>query len=267
MYRQPTIACILLAHAYPEVVKDTLESIFCHVTNKVIVLVDGLGWENFKDLDLSPAKVIKGFNHGKPRSPYRNSVLGVKLLYEQFPDVEWYCYMEYDTVFASESFKEDLKCDAWVVGTQMRIQDFHATLLSDILGKKIKKQYKLLGACMFLNREFVKNIVEIGFIDRFIKETEGFKKGWFPQKRTYAFEEILWPTIAVSLGGKIKEIVSFGKEYRNYSNWVVRYRRKLRVDLYKKLRPSIIHPLKKFDEEVRTLIRSERHQKIGMHFN
>lgn len=253
-----------MAHTDPPVVKDTIESIHANVTNKILLHVDAAGWDKFEGRDFSPAILSKGLYHGFNHSPYRNSVLGVKRAYEHWPHADWYCYTEYDCLFVSPAFKEDLQTTkAWCLGMNYRTKEFKAHFLSEILGEKIKRQHYFLGACMFFHNDFIAELHKRNFFDGLLKATKDFKVGHFPDKNCWAFEEVLWPSVAVALKGKLKELAFYGGAIENgckgkCKRYVVRYTPNISLGEVTPL-ASIIHPLKRgLDHPIRQEFRNQR---------
>jgi len=74
------VSTFLNIHTNPELVFDTVDSIKTFVSKDILLVIDGCSSE-FSGLKM-PASYISGFNHGFPRSPYRNLALGLKQLTE-----------------------------------------------------------------------------------------------------------------------------------------------------------------------------------------
>jgi len=102
------LATVILTHNNPELTADTVKSVQAWVGDRVLVLVDQVGWPYFQSFEIKSAKVEEGFRHAYSRSPYRNYALGMKKLYDYWPDSDWFLYLEYDCLFASNDFLEDL---------------------------------------------------------------------------------------------------------------------------------------------------------------
>jgi hypothetical protein len=201
------ISSVVLTHAYPKLTKDTVNSIREFTGDRVMTLVDAAGWDQFQNFP----NAEKGFYHAHKRSPYRNYALGLKRLYERWPDSDWYLYTEYDCVFVSDKFKEELKSaeerNAWLVGVDLRRFTFEFPELFNIINLPIPKfSYYFLGCCHFHRGSFVRKLAEINFFDKFLEATKDYEKGKFPGYNRWAFEEELWPTLATSLGGNLYEL-------------------------------------------------------------
>lgn len=211
------IATLLLTHANPELTTDTVNAITTYVGDRVLVLVDESGWSNFQQRTIGSSYLMKGFFHGHHCGPYRNYALGLQKLYALWPDSDWFLYTEYDCLFTSPAFKEDLQraadLGAWMVGTDLRKYIFTFPLLSQILQHgDIAWSYYLLGCLQFHHRNFLSRLFELNFFNRFLSQTKDFTKGAFPMYHRWAFEEELWPTLAAHLGGKLYELVAWKHE-------------------------------------------------------
>ena len=201
------ISSVVLTHDYPQLTKDTMNSIKEFVGNQVIALVDEAGWKKFENFEGAE----KGFYHAHKRSPYRNYVLGMKKLYERWPNSDWYLYTEYDCVFVSDKFKEELKAaeerNAWLVGVDLRRFPFEFPKLFEIINMPSPKHsYYFLGCCHFHKGDFIRKLANLNFFDKFLDETKNYEKGKFPEYNRWAFEEELWPTLATALGGNLYEL-------------------------------------------------------------
>ena len=190
------IATVVLTHNNIKLTTDTVQSIETWVGDRVLVVVDQIGWPKFNNIEISDAKVIKGFYHAHKRSPYRNYTLGLKTLFETWPNCDWYLYCECDCLFTSDKFKNDLikasNKNAWCVGMDLRRHKFSFPLLEDILGQGlISQSYYLLGCCQFHHHDFIEKLHSLDFFDELIEKTKDFEKGYFPGYTRWAFEEEL----------------------------------------------------------------------------
>jgi hypothetical protein len=137
--------------------------------------------------------------------------LGLKKAYQHWPDSDWFLYTEYDCLFTFNAFQAELAWadsrGAWCVGTDLRRFDFRIPYFEALLGRgPIRHSYYLLGCCMFLSRRFLAELHEMAFLDRLLDATKDCAKGFFPGHPRWAFEEELWPTAAVQLGGSLYEL-------------------------------------------------------------
>jgi hypothetical protein len=279
-------ATLILTHANPELTADTVDAIQTWVGEHVLVLVDQIGWPQFQNVKIGSARVEEGFLHAHNRSPYRNAVLGLKRLYEYWPDSDWFLYSEYDCLFTSSVFQEDLQQatnrNAWVVGSDLRRFDFQLPLLQDIINQKnIKYSYYFLGCCQFLHNKLVSKLYETKFLDNFLEQTKNFEKGYFPHYDRWAFEEELWATIAAHLGGSLYELscwksengdwqgkindpnmIYAGKEHGLWRGKFRLYpiRNSPKIDIDMKLETSIAHPIKTISDPIRLYQKNVRRQ-------
>lgn len=70
------LATVILTHSEPELTADTVKSVQAWVGERVLVLVDQVGWSEFQNFKI--ARTEQGFLHAHKRSPYRNYALGLK---------------------------------------------------------------------------------------------------------------------------------------------------------------------------------------------
>ena len=186
------------------VVLDTLDSIFCHLTQDVLVLVDGANEHEFKDFPFPTSSMI-GFKHGCPKSPYRNVALGLKSLYELYPDSDWFSYCEYDVLFSSSRIKSQLskaqEMDVWMLGNDGHVDEIELPFISSLIGSSLGQTYYLLGCCQFFHNKFLRKLYEIDFFDRFLNLTNEFTEGYIPCYSSYDISEHLYPTLCRHFGG------------------------------------------------------------------
>lgn len=236
------LATTILTHDHVDVTKDTVESVKMWMTDNVLVVVDLAGWKNFEGKQLG-TKMIPGLHHGHHKSPYRNYVFSLHNLVKEFPDCDWYAYMEYDVLVVSSGFKNDLKSKAWMMGCDVRTYPFTFPLLDKILDcGKIQHSRYVFGCCHFLHHDFVYRLLDMDFFDRFLKATAKFTDGTFPDYNEYAFEEACFPTIVDHLGGTIKELGCWD-EKRGSRMYPIRFNPEMRPDEVP-VSASIIHPVK-----------------------
>jgi hypothetical protein len=260
------IAVTLNAHGHTDMVLDTVMSIQKYVTKDILMIVDGAAWDKWgKDVEL-PVHKTCGLFHNCSKSPYRNITYGLMQTHMLFPDADWYCYTEYDTVFASDSFKEDLERakhnNTWVMGNDLRTGKFKFPMIERMLRCKIPVSKYMLGCCLFHNSVFIKVLSGINFFERFLWLTNDFDKGHFPgyeEQGGYDLAEHLYPTLAHHFGGGLH---SFGYWDRK-DGWIgdKRYMMRWKPELRPEEVPEdafILHPLKSYDHPIRTQQRKKR---------
>ena len=255
------IATILNAHSDSKTIIDTCDSILEHVGPNILLLINGSTWEELKDIDLPVCKV-RGFNHNVPKSPYRNVALGLKMVQEQYPDADWYCYTEYDALFTSPRFRENLKMaedrKVWMLGNCGRVDHVEMPLVEALVGEKFKSIYYLLGCCQFFHKDFMSKLVEIDFFDRFLFLTNSFSNGFFPAYDGYDISEHLYPTLCRHFGGNVGVFATWENEkewHGAYQYFPMRWRPEL-DEIYEDA--SILHPLKEFSHPTRIYHRNKR---------
>lgn len=249
------IAAVLGVHANTEIVEDTLDSIRTWVTDKVLVVVDRATWEDWGQYLEIPAYKMSGFYHNVPIASYRNYTLGLMKAYELWPDADWYVHTEYDTLFASNAFKDDLRRfpTAWVLGFDYRDQEFKFPLLESMMKEKINGCYYFIGCCQFYNKEFMQKLASINFFERFLNLTNGLQRrrtdelDVFPGYNGFCLLEHLYPTLAHHYGGELVELANINRRIGNYRRYPVRFRPEVSIR-ENFAAASIIHPVKTFGE-------------------
>ena len=258
------LSLLLNVHENSPVVNDTIESILNYATKDILMLVDGVAWSQFESASY-PVKTMCGFRHGCPKSPYRNMALGLKMLVETYPESDWFCYFEYDGLFASERFKESLvaadNMNVWMLGCDGHIDDKEMPLVESMVGEKFKSYYYLLGCCLFFNRNFMQKLVEMQFFDRFLNLTNHFSEGYMPGYSGYDLSEHMYPSLCRHLGGNIGVFSSYdehGMWHGSYRNFPVRWKPQINPETEYFPESSIIHPLKEYDHPIRVSQREVR---------
>jgi hypothetical protein len=267
------ITTILSTHGIPEITADTLDSIRCYMTDEVMLLIDGFGYDKFDNVAL-PAYKLKGFNHGFWKSPYRNIVLGLYAASQQFKDSDWYCYMEYDCLVGSSIFKKDLeeaeKEGIWLLGNDLRFNQekekgVDLRMLEKIVGGQVEEIIYFLGACLFYHKDFIKVALEKEFFQRFLYYTNDFRKDFFPFYTAWDLTEHALPTVVKHFGGKVKQLACYnknvGKWTGNYRRYPIRFRPELPYEEEYFLQSSIMHPIKELDHPIRKYHRAKRSAK------
>lgn len=250
------ITTIVHTHGNPEVTYDTIDSVKQYVSDQILLLVDEAGWHHFSNnLQIS---TLKGFWHGHGRAPYRNVALGLLNAYKTWPKSDWYCYCEYDALFASSEFKQELK-DAWIVGNDLREnQEVDLSLVEKMIKSKFKEKFYFLGACLFFHQDFMCKLAT-EFIEKFLYYTNDFKYGFFPGYTAWDVTEHLLPTLACHWGGKIKQLAKWTKEACYWSGNFRVYPVRWQPDIFMEEceNASIIHPVKKMGQ-VREFFKKKR---------
>lgn len=259
------IATLLNAHGDSACVLDTIDSIQTYVGPDAMVLVDGAAWQSWgKDFEC-PLPKIHGLPHGVPRSPYRNVALGLQMLAETFSEADWYCYCEYDVLFASERFKYNLRMaeesKVWMLGNDGHTDDTAMPLVQQLIGEKFKSVYYLLGCCQFFHKDYMAKLREINFFERLLNLTNAFPEGYMPFYSGYDLSEHMYPTICRQFGGNIGVFAHYdeeGKWHGAHEFFPVRWRPELNPETEDFPHPSILHPLKTYDHPLRAKHRERR---------
>ena len=238
------IAVLLNCHAYPELVADTVASIKTWVSNDIGVMIDGACWDKFEFVKWSDTVAFKSLKHNFHKSPYRNITFGLKKIYELFPDYDWYIYTEYDCLFTSDAFLNDLKnTGITCYASDIRSDKWCLPYFDKIMETKITDYKTMLGCCVFYSGEFIKKLYNMEMFDRILDMTESFSTGQFPDYPGYAFEESLYPTLVNHLGGTVSELGAWrGSKWTN-KRYMMRFRPNIELNELSG-EASIVHPLK-----------------------
>jgi hypothetical protein len=258
------IAAIVSVHDKQDVSLDTLNSVSYHMTDKVLLLVDGEYWNMWRSIDL-PAHKLCGFNHGSLKSPYRNILLGLMSAYKYWGnEVDWFTYIEYDCLIGSAGFKKELiETDGiWCLGSSFRKnQTMNLSFVEKMINGKFEEIVYLVSACMFYHKSFLQKMLESGFFDKFLFYTNEFKKGYLPFYDGFDLTGHLLPTMVKYFGGGIKELSFYSEEMNvwggNYRRYPIRYRPEIN-NIEPFLNSSIIHPIKEINHPLRIYYREKR---------
>ncbi len=264
------ITAILNTHGVPNETLDTIDSIRHYMTDRIMVVVDGVAWNQYEELAI-PAYKLKGFNHNWHRSPYRNIVLGLLTAGQKWiADTDWFCYLEYDVLVTSSAYKSDLKelekNGVWLAGNDYRTnQNVNLRYLETIAKEKFGEKVYMLGACLFYHRDFIKVLLENEILERFLYYTNGFQQGFFPYFEAWDLTEHALPTMVKHFGGGIHQFAVYNKELciwaGNHTRYPIRFRPELTLSEDYFLHASIMHPIKSFDNPLRLFHRSKRQRK------
>jgi len=256
------LAVILGTHENSLVFKDTLESIKYYWTKDILVLVDGKNYAQFKDEDFL---CLEGFYHGKSSSPYRNVCMGLKNAWWKWGESkDWYCYIEYDCLVASDAILNELKSlskEVWMVGNDYRIKDSSISFLNRFQKSEVSLHY-LLGCCNFFSKDFMKKLSQERFFDHFLEDTNFFPADNLmidkSRELVYDINEYLYPSLAVFYGGKIEELACWlGNGWRgDGEKYPMRFHPSLDEAKFEKA--CIMHPLKDYNSEIRQCYRKQR---------
>lgn len=238
------IATLIHTHADPGMTADTADSVKTWMTNHILVLVDGAGWHHFGSSSF-PYPLHRGLVHGRPRSPFRNILLGLAEIYRRYPNVQWFCYLESDCLVTSGGFKADLQPGKFIGGLEYRGGgSMNMPVLNEVVGAKVKENHHLLGAIMFMSKKFVERILADDLPAKLLKVSEPLESGQFPDFHGYAFEEELFPSLAHHY--RPGSVFTLG----GWEKYNVRWQPDIASG---EVTPaaSILHPLKTLDHPVR----------------
>lgn len=285
------ITAIVHTHGNPELTWDTVDSVKHYMTDQVVVLVDEAGWNQF-DLKTAPANMLKGFYHGYFKAPYRNIIMGLLAAAQNWPNSEWYAYLEFDSLIGSSAFKTDLelatKQNVWLIGNDYRDkQTVRFPLVEMMLKTKFEEIVYLLGAVLFYHKNFIKKCMEENFFEKFLYYTNDFKNGFFPgyeqaiispsvqngyvhrsmsrrEPSAWDLIEHMMPTLAKHWGGEVQQFAKWNQSgvwAGNYRRYPIRWQPELFLVDHEYLQASIMHPLKSFSHPIREFHRNKRNRK------
>ncbi len=257
------IICVLNAHEAP-VLLDTIDSIRKHLTEDIVVVVDGAKRDCLAG-HVVPANVVQGFIHGAPKSPYRNTTLGLKMAYQKYPRADWYCYIEYDCLAASAKVKGDLAAlppEVLCAGNDLRLNPhINLDFAKLVVKKRLPDPTYLLGCCVFYRHALVSALAADDIFDRLLWYTNDCSQGYFPLYNGYDVAEHLFPTLAVHYGGEVRGFARYREATGRWEGDSETYPMRWRPDLETSdphERASILHPLKSLDHPIRKYYRELR---------
>lgn len=245
------IATVLHCHRDTEVVLDTLESIQTFVGPDVLVLIDGAKWDDWGKHLCVPAYKLQGFHHNHYPSPYRNVILGQMKLAELVPDADWYLHTEYDALFVSDVFKEDLAVaydeNVWCMGNSLREEHYRLPPIEKALKRTFRESRYFLGCVQFFHAEFMQLLKDINFFDAVLTVSNYFR-GKFPGFTGFDVGEHIFPTVAHSYGGKLREFATWEEDLvrGNHRRYPIRYYPEITLE-ENFPEAAIFHPTKKID--------------------
>jgi len=264
------ITAIVNTPSQLNVTLDTVESITTYMTDRVLLVIDDVGYDK---LDISKLSVdsIKGFRHGCKRSPYRNFALGLLRAYNKWPDSDWFLFTDYDALVGSSAFRDDLTKaqddNVWMIGNDLRRnQSVKLELVEQILKTKFNEMLYLFGACLFYNKVFVKKLMEENFLENLLSRTNNFQYGFFPGYSAWDVTEHMMPTLANHWGGDVQQFANWKDNWTgfyqvgNYRRYPIRWKPELSKELKTEeyLQASIMHPIKTYDHPIRKFHRNKR---------
>jgi hypothetical protein len=257
------IAAVLNVHDNTFLALDTIDSIQTWVTNDIVVVVDGEAWNSWGKYAFLPCK-IKGFHHGASRNPYKNVAYGLSTLADKY-DADWYLYTEFDTLFLSDQFKEDLEKaeqeNIWYIASDLKQTNQDLPLIEQILKIKLKQVWKNLGCCLFFHKNYINKLKELNFFDRLLTWTSSFSKDHVPGINPLFYHDIseyIYPSLALHYGGNLLNISTWED---NSKSWLrdKRYALRFRPDIEECPDDAIIvHPIKKLDNPIRQQAKKDR---------
>lgn len=260
------IAVVINTHGAVDTLNDTIDSVKYWLTDQILVVIDGKAKYDFADVKI-PAHSIIGFNHGFYKAPYRNITLGLMTAAKTW-SCDWYCYMEYDCLVASDQIIEtltSLPLDVWCVGNDKRFDNMKLELLELMLKTKFVQSGYFLGCCVFYRGDFIRKLATDDFFNRFLCLTNDFMNGFFPgfeEQGGYDLSEHLYPTMALHYGGKLHQLASWNRNLccwsGDFQHFPLRWQPDLTIDDDPYRSACLLHPLKDYDNPIRSFHRLKR---------
>jgi len=161
------IVTALYTHYDDDMTLDTLDSIKTWMTEDVIVILDGANTHNYKER-IKDTIIKVGLPHGSAKSTHKNMALSIDHLHSQWPDADWYCFIEPDVILLNDSYKKELN-EGWVRGTDYRDNPWDLPLLNEIVEFEVPIGCYFIGCIQFLHNDFVKKLYEMDFFNRFAR--------------------------------------------------------------------------------------------------
>jgi hypothetical protein len=265
------IAVVLNSHENSPVFRDTLDSVLCNWTDRVIVVVDAKNWGQF-ERERNIVK-LEGFYHAKESAPYRNVCLGLMKCWEVWSgSVDWVCYMEYDCLVGSAEIAVHLEAASrdgtWILGNDHRVDPRSIPFLERFKGRSMELHY-LLGCCLFLSRDFMARLRSDNFFERFLQFTNFHINDPVlvscsgREEKVYDISEFIYPTLACDYGGSVRELACWedGRWRGSGDLYPMRFRPELHESCFENA--CIMHPLKGLDDPARKFHRSRRNLDAG----
>jgi len=258
------IAVFMVAYNEVQLVLDHIDAIKMWITEDITLVVDAAGWDNFKDFTYPGVNVVQGYYHGHSKSPYKNVTLALKTSRESFPDADWYWYIEPDVLVTSNTYKKELQelSHNWLLGVDYRrLSGCKLTNLTDMIGVEPQNNFhNMLGCSMTFNKCYLEKLEELDFFTKFLEYCEDLGGPRFPNFTAYAFEETLFPSMAIWLGGGVHGLATsqnWGKPSGLHAKYHLRFCGQI---LPEYLSPSVcmVHPLKEYDHPIRVFYRQQR---------
>lgn len=253
------IATLINAHTNPEMLRDTIDAVRLWVTRKILVVIDQANWSEFENFQHPDVIITCGYYHKCRKSPYKNFALGMNKLYETWPDVDWYNYIEFDVLYLNSEFKVDLEAlqnedNVALAGFQhykKRNSKDH-WLTEEILGGDVEC-HKMLGAVQFWSNGCMSRLCNLDFFNQVIERTSHLTGHDFPDFHDYAVEEIIFPSAASKFG----EIRNIHSTISSQNRYLVRFTPEIKPD---EVLPSnsILHPIKFYDNPIHKHYRNSR---------
>jgi hypothetical protein len=193
---------------------------------------------------------------------------------------DWYCYAEYDVLFASDKFKSYLRFaeenNVWMVGFDGHFHREPLPAVQHLIGQPFKASVYLLGCCQFMHRNFFDALKRYDFFPRFLRSTKSYEYGFYPLYNNYDLSEQMYPTLCHNFGGGVGSLSSGSENgwmadysscpdrymetgwWGDYSYFPVRYQPEICFETENFREASIIHPVKTYDHPLREFHRKLR---------
>jgi hypothetical protein len=281
------IATVLSTHENSEVYRDTLESVRKYLSDDVVVLIDGFGWNQFHNEKVDK---IEGFRHGKFCAPVRNTALGLMGAWDRWGETaDWYCYIEYDCLVGSRDIERHLgmadERGYWLLGNDLRSINGSVPELERFCSSPRIKPHSFLGCCLFFSRRFMLELSRRDFFAKFLHYTNFFSSDFkvhsddpsgeyfgnkTPKPRLnrakrpipiHDSSEVIYPSLAVHYGGSIEQLAQWNDTTETWSGNSRQYPMRFFPDLYGNdpfQEACVMHPLKDANSPIRAYHKSIR---------
>ena len=241
-----------------DLVRDTLDSVLHHWTKHVLVTVDGACPHDPR----LPVPHLKGFYCKSNRAPFRNVALGLECLLGLY-EADWYCYMDYDCLVASDRVMGMLRsasgADLHMLGNDGKLEHRYVPFVEEFVGHQPQQAYYLLGCCLFFSKKYMTRLKECDFFQRFLIRTNGLDAGSLPGYRGHDISEHLYPTLARAWGMRIGVLASWqgGVWHGSSAYYPMRFRPVLDAgEIGEDV--CVMHPVKEVNSPIREKYREKR---------
>lgn len=222
------------------------------MTEDIFVVLDRVnslnGWE-------PDATMLLGRSHGMKSAPYANVALGLREAVRR-SQADYVVYLEPDVLVGSRAYLEHLD-GSWCVGSDYRIGTVFLPHYANLMGCDYEYSHYLLGCCVFYHRNFLLELDRRGIFDKLIDYSWMYDGKFAPSYLGYDLSEHYYPTMAKSLGGKVRE---FSHYRASFDLWGgdKRFQLRWKPDIESWQDACLMHPVKSVEHPARIFHKRKR---------